>query len=108
MIFPRQKTRIDRLDRIKDMHVRNKRRIVETLEADFGSRPQGQSLVTDVLATNMEVKETRGKIRHRLRDRRLDCAHGPSCSLPEEPVDTRDEGVLSGWVSLLDICIHRC
>jgi hypothetical protein len=54
--FPSAKVRIDRIDRIKDIHVRYKRQIIETLESDFGSRPQGQSLVTDVLSTIMEVK----------------------------------------------------
>ena len=61
--FPSANTRIDRIDRVKDILVRNKRQIVETLEADFGSRPQGQSLATDVLSTVMEANETRGKIR---------------------------------------------
>ena len=61
--FPSAKTRIDRIDRVKDIHIRYKERIVEALEADFGSRPKGQSLATDVLSTVMEVNETRGKIR---------------------------------------------
>ena len=42
--FPSAKTRIDRLDRVKDIHVRYKQQIVEALEADFGARPRGQSL----------------------------------------------------------------
>jgi len=68
--FPSAKTRIDRIDRVKDIHVRYKRQIVEALEADFGSRPQGQSLATDVLSTVMEVKETRGKIRRWMKPQR--------------------------------------
>jgi coniferyl-aldehyde dehydrogenase len=68
--FPSAKTRIDRIDRVKDIHVRYKRQIVEALESDFGSRPQGQSLVTDVLSTIMEVKETRGKIRQWMKPQR--------------------------------------
>ncbi len=35
--FPNAKTRIDRIDRIKDIHIRYKRQIVEALEADFTS-----------------------------------------------------------------------
>jgi coniferyl-aldehyde dehydrogenase len=68
--FPSAKTRIDRLDRIKDIHVRYKQRIVEALEADFGSRPRGQSLATDVVSIIMEVKETRGKIRQWMKPQR--------------------------------------
>ena len=33
--FPSAKTRIDRIDRVKDIHVRYKQRIVEALEADW-------------------------------------------------------------------------
>ncbi len=68
--FPNAKTRIDRIDRIKDIHIRYKQQIVEALEADFGSRPHGQSLATDVLSTVMEVKETRGKIRQWMKPQR--------------------------------------
>lgn len=68
--FPSAKTRIDRLDRVKDIHVRYKRQIVEALEADFGSRPQGQSLATDVLSTVLDINETRGKIRQWMKPQR--------------------------------------
>jgi coniferyl-aldehyde dehydrogenase len=68
--FPSAKTRIDRLDRVKDIHVRYKDRIVEALEADFGSRPRGQSLATDVASVIMEVKETRGQIRRWMKPQR--------------------------------------
>ena len=68
--FPLAKTRIDRLDRVKDIHVRYKQKIVETLEADFGSRPRGQSLATDVASIIIEVKETRGKIRQWMKPER--------------------------------------
>lgn len=68
--FPSAKTRIDRIDRIKDIHIRYKNQIVEALAADFGARPKGQSLATDVLSTIMEVKETRSKIRHWMRPQR--------------------------------------
>ena len=37
--FPSAKTRIDRIDRVEDIHVRYKQQIVEALEADFGARP---------------------------------------------------------------------
>lgn len=68
--FPSAEIRIDRIDRVKDIHVRYKRRIVEALEADFGSRPQGQSLATDVVSTIMEAKETRGKVRRWMKPER--------------------------------------
>ena len=68
--FPSAKTRIDRIDRVKDIHIRYKDRIVETLASDFGGRPAGQSLATDVLSTVMEVKETRGKIRRWMKPQR--------------------------------------
>ncbi|MDA0338294.1 MAG: coniferyl aldehyde dehydrogenase [Proteobacteria bacterium] len=68
--FPSAKTRIDRLDRVKDIHIRYKDKIVEALEADFGSRPRGQSLATDVASIIMEVKETRGKIRQWMKPQR--------------------------------------
>lgn len=68
--FPSAKTRIDRIDRVRDIHVRYKQQIVEALEADFGSRPQGQSLATDVLSTIIEVKETRSKIQRWMKPER--------------------------------------
>ena len=68
--FPSAKLRIDRIDRIKDIHVRYKDRIVEALASDFGSRPKGMSLISDVLATVMEVNETRGKIRQWMKPER--------------------------------------
>ncbi len=68
--FPSAKTRIDRIDRVKDIHVRYKQRIVEALEADFGARPAGQSLATDVATIVMEVNETRRKIRQWMKPER--------------------------------------
>ncbi|MEM8496537.1 MAG: coniferyl aldehyde dehydrogenase [Pseudomonadota bacterium] len=68
--FPSAKTRIDRIDRVKDVHIRYKRRIIETLESDFGSRPQGQSLATDVLSTVLDVHQTRKKIRQWMKPQR--------------------------------------
>jgi len=68
--FPSAKTRIDRLDRVKDIHVRYKQKIVEALEADFGARPRGQSLATDVASIIIEVKDTRGKIRQWMKPER--------------------------------------
>ena len=68
--FPSAKTRIDRIDRVKDIHVRYKQQIVEALEADFGARPRGQSLVTDVASVIVEAKETCSKIRHWMKPQR--------------------------------------
>ena len=68
--FPSAKTRIDRIDRVKDIHVRYKQRIVEALEADFGARPPGQTLATDVATIVMEVNETRRKIRQWMKPER--------------------------------------
>lgn len=61
--FPDAETRIDRLDRIADIHIRYKDRILEALDADFGNRPHLQSLFSDVISTVMDVKETRKQVR---------------------------------------------
>ena len=68
--FPSAKARIDRIDRVKDIHVRYKQQIVEALEADFGARPRGQSLVTDVASIIIEAKETCSKIRQWMKPQR--------------------------------------
>lgn len=68
--FPTAQTRIDRIDRVKDIHIRYKQQIVEALEADFGARPRGQSLVTDVASIIMEAKETCSKIRQWMKPQR--------------------------------------
>ncbi len=61
--FPEAAVRIDRLDRVADIHIRYKDRILEALSADFGNRPHLQTLFTDVINTVMEVKETRKQVR---------------------------------------------
>ena len=61
--FPGEAVRIDRLDRIADIHIRYKDKILEALSADFGNRPHLQSLMTDVITTVMEVKEVRKQVR---------------------------------------------
>ena len=47
---PSYKLRIDRLNRVQDMVIRNKERITEALNADFGTRSPNQSLISDVYA----------------------------------------------------------
>ena len=47
---PSYELRIDRLNRVKDMIIQNKDRIIEALNADFGSRSPNQSLISDVYA----------------------------------------------------------
>ena len=61
--FPAAGVRIDQLDRIADIHIRYKDKILKALSADFGTRPQLQSLVTDVMTTVGEVKEVRKQVR---------------------------------------------
>ena len=68
--FPSAKARIDRIDRVKAIHVRYKQQIVEALEADFGARPPGQTLATDVASIVIEVNETRRKIRQWMKPER--------------------------------------
>ena len=68
--FPDAKIRIDRIDRVKDITIRNKDRIMDALAEDFGSRPKVQSLVTDVLSIMLDVNDTRGKIRHWMKPQR--------------------------------------
>ena len=45
---PSYELRIDRLSRVQDMVIQNKDRITEALNADFGTRSQNQSLISDV------------------------------------------------------------
>ena len=47
---PSYELRIDRLNRVKDIVIQNKERIMEALNADFGARSQSQSLISDVYA----------------------------------------------------------
>ena len=47
---PSYALRIDRLNRVQDMIIQNKDRIIEALNADFGSRSPNQSLISDVYA----------------------------------------------------------
>jgi coniferyl-aldehyde dehydrogenase len=61
--FPGAEVRIDRLDRIADINIRYKDRILDALNEDFGGRPHLQSLFSDVISTVMEVKETRKQVR---------------------------------------------
>ena len=68
--FPSLKTRVDRLDRLKDAHIRFKDRIVEALNEDFGTRPHGQSLATDVLSTVVDINDTRKEIGHWMKPQR--------------------------------------
>ena len=47
---PSYELRIDRLNRVQDMVIKNKDRIIEAVNADFGSRSPNQSLISDVYA----------------------------------------------------------
>ena len=47
---PSYELRIDRLNRVKDIVIQNKERIMEALNTDFGARSQSQSLISDVYA----------------------------------------------------------
>ena len=47
---PDYKLRLDRLNRVKDMLISNKSKIVEALDEDYGVRSLDQSLITDVYA----------------------------------------------------------
>lgn len=47
---PSYELRIDRLNRVQDMIIQNKDRIIEALNTDFGSRSPNQSLISDVYA----------------------------------------------------------
>ncbi|EJM24355.1 NAD-dependent aldehyde dehydrogenase [Pseudomonas sp. GM21] len=68
--FPSAKVREDRLDRLLDVHVRYKDKIIEALSSDFGGRSRIQSLVTDVVSTVGAIKYTRGKVRQWMRPQR--------------------------------------
>ena len=45
---PSYELRIDRLNRMKDIVLKNKDKIVDALNEDFGVRSKNQSMVTDV------------------------------------------------------------
>ena len=45
---PSYDLRIDRLNRVQDVVIQNKKRITEALNTDFGSRSPNQSLISDV------------------------------------------------------------
>mgnify|MGYP003313565745 CR=1 FL=1 len=47
---PSYELRIDRLNRVQDMVIKNKDRIIEALNTDFGSRSPNQSLISYVYA----------------------------------------------------------
>lgn len=68
--FPSAQVREDRLDRLLDVHVRYKDKIIEALSSDFGGRSRIQSLVTDVVSTVGAIKYTRGKVRQWMRPQR--------------------------------------
>ena len=61
--FPSAEIRIDRLDRIIDIHKRYKDKLLDALYADFNTRPRLASLASDVIATINDAKETKKLIR---------------------------------------------
>lgn len=68
--FPSAEVRIDRLNRLIDIHIQYKDRIIDALSSDFGGRSRVQSLVTDVVSTIGAIKYTRGKVKDWMRPQR--------------------------------------
>jgi len=68
--FPSEKLRIDRLDRIIDMHIRYQDKIIEALNEDFNGRPLTQSMMSDVISTIMEAKETKKHVKRWMKPER--------------------------------------
>ena len=68
--FPSAEVRIDRLNRLIDIHIQYKDKIIDALSSDFGGRSRIQSLVTDVVSTIGAIKYTRGKVKQWMRPQR--------------------------------------
>lgn len=62
--YPTLAERRDRLMRAADVLVKNEKRILETIDADFGGRPEAFSLMVDVLAAVRSLKFAHKHVGH--------------------------------------------
>ena len=60
--FPSADIRVDRLNRLIDVHLNFKDQIIEALTEDFNGRSKVQSLVADVVASVVSFKHTRDHV----------------------------------------------
>ena len=60
---PSYELRIDRLNRVKDIVLINKDRIVDALNEDFGVRSKNQSMMTDVYSIIPDIEYTKKNLR---------------------------------------------
>ena len=60
---PSYELRIDRLNRVKDIVLANKDRIVDALNEDFGVRSKNQSMMTDVYSIIPDIEYTKKNLK---------------------------------------------
>ena len=60
---PSYELRIDRLNRVKDIVLTNKDRIVDALNEDFGVRSKNQSMMTDVYSIIPDIEYTKKNLK---------------------------------------------
>ena len=60
---PSYELRIDRLNRMKDIVLKNKDKIVDALNEDFGVRSKNQSMVTDVYSIIPDIEYTKKNLK---------------------------------------------
>lgn len=66
-LYPTAAVRRDRLLRAADVLVKNERRIVQAIDADFGGQPEALSLIVDVLAPARSLKHAAKQVERWMR-----------------------------------------
>jgi len=97
---PSYKLRIDRLNRMKDIVLKNKDKIVDALNEDFGVRSKNQSMVTDVYSIIPDIEYTKKNLKKWMKvDKRKPSFPfgllGAKAEVRHEPVGT--VGMISPW-----------
>ena len=97
---PSYELRIDRLNRMKDIVLKNKDKIVDALNEDFGVRSKNQSMVTDVYSIIPDIEYTKKNLKKWMKvDKRKPSFPfgllGAKAEVRHEPVGT--VGMISPW-----------
>ena len=97
---PSYELRIDRLNRMKDIVLKNKDKIVDALNEDFGVRSKNQSMVADVYSIIPDIEYTKKNLKKWMKaDKRKPSFPfgllGAKAEVRHEPVGT--VGMISPW-----------
>ena len=69
--YPSVAERRDRLARLERLLVRNRERLAEAIDADFGGRSRNESMIADILTTVESVRYARRRVRGWMKPRRV-------------------------------------